>query len=380
MNIETFREGMSVVKDYSYLNHAATAPLHESVLQELQKISEIQRLGSIHVPFDHLENGFTIVRKPIAQFLNCEEQEIALTTTAAHGIALVLESLDWSNPSKKGIIIDDLEFTTNSFAYQQIQKKFGIKLYVVGNKNGFLDLADFEQLLTSNEIMLVGISHVQFTNGFKINLKKLHDLTKQYGSLLLVDAIQSCGAIAINTSDVDFIAVGSYKWCLGPLGTGFLYVKKELQEYMEPIFVSAASDQNLLDFVHHTFHPHTDARKFQSIFNPNFLAMGKAIELLNEVGISKIEGQIESLTDYLVTKLGTIPRIKVDSNREIEHKSGIVRIVTQDDSIHLGKMVQTLQEKHVIVSYRSKGLRISPHFYNNYDDIDTFLSIFKSLL
>ena len=381
MDIETFRQGMSVVNDFVYLNHAANGPLHDEVIQLIHKIAEYQLFGDVNLLYDDLHNGFSVVKNPISKLINCTEDEIALTSQTAHGIALVLESLNWSKYSKKRIIIDDLEFTTNSFAYQQIQKKFGIKLHVIKNQNGSLDLDDYEKVLKSKDIKLVGISHVQFTNGFKTNIKKLHELTNKYGSYLLVDAIQSCGALQIDSHDADFIAVGSQKWCLGPLSTGFLYLKQDIQKELEPIFVSASSDQKPLEFVHHEFHPHKNANKFQAIFNPNFLALGKSIEMLNGIGISNIENKVLKLTDYLVERINEIPELKVDSNRELEHKSGIVRIITSNKTTNLENIVKELREKYkIIVSFRNKGLRVSPHFYNNQEEIDKFITVLKSIL
>ena len=176
MDIDTFRQGMSVVNHYCFLNNAANGPFHDSVIEEIRKIADVQLYGDVNLPLDDLRNGFSVVKKPISQLIQCQEDELALTSTTAHGIALVLESINWSKGSKQGIIIDDLEFTTNSFAYQQIAKKFNVQLYVIKNHNGFLDLDDYEKLLQKKKgIKIIGISHVQFTNGFKINLKNFHD-------------------------------------------------------------------------------------------------------------------------------------------------------------------------------------------------------------
>jgi selenocysteine lyase/cysteine desulfurase len=380
MNIHTFREGMRVVDKYCYLNHASNGPLHELVVKELHNVANSQINGDVDVSWDIITEGFKEIRYPISKLIHSQENEIALTSTTSHGIALILESLDWSEPSKCGIIIDDLEFTSNSFAYQQIQKKFGVKLHVIKNKSGMLDLTDYEQILNEEQIKLVGVSHVQFTNGFKINIEKLHELTRKNESLLMVDAIQSCGSIDIKSSDTDFMAVGSYKWCLGPFATGFVFINNEIQKDLEPIFVSALSDKNILDFVHHEFHPYDDAKKFQSIFNPNFLAMGKSIEILNSVGLPTIENQIYKLTDYLTERLSQIPGIVVESYRSDENRSGIVK-ASSNNPIELQEIVKRMKEKYnIVISFRNNGLRISPHFYNTFEEIDHFISTLKTLM
>lgn len=381
MDVASFRDGMKVTKEYCFLNHAANGPLHDDVVTQLHKIADAQIQGNINVDWDLIEDGYTSIRKPIAQLLQSKEEEIALTSSTAQGIGLILESLDWSNSKNKGIIIDDLEFTTNSFAYQQITKKFNVKLHVIKSDHGSLDLFKYQNILEKEQIHLVGVSHVQFANGFKTNLKELYRLCKKNGSYLLVDAIQSCGALKITSQEADFIAVGSYKWCLGPFATGFLFVKDNTQKKLEPISVSAISDLVTTNFTHHEFHPYNDARKFQALFNPNFVAMGKAIELINNIGISIIEEHVIKNSDYLVERLNSLPNIKVDSNREEEHKSGIVRIIPTKNNINMESLIEELLIKHkIVVSFRNYGMRISPHFYNTTEEIDNFVTILKSKL
>ena len=73
MNIETFREGMGVVKKYCFLNHAANGPLHDNVISELHTIADLQSNGNVDIPYDQLENGFLTVRNPIAHLLGIRE-------------------------------------------------------------------------------------------------------------------------------------------------------------------------------------------------------------------------------------------------------------------------------------------------------------------
>ena len=109
--------------------------------------------------------------------------------------------------------------------------------------------------------------------------------------------------------------------------------------------------------------------------------MGKSIEKLNSVGILNNENQVFKITDYLVGRINDIPELKIDSNRDLEHKSAIVRIITLNKSIHLESIVKELREKNrIIVSFRNNGLRVSPHFYNTQEEIDKFITVLKSLI
>ena len=161
---------------------------------------------------------------------------------------------------------------------------------------------------------------------------------------------------------------------MGPFATGFLYVREALLKKLEPICVSAISDKNVLEFTHHDFHIHEDAKKFQSLFNPSYLAMGESIKLLNDVGISNIEQRIYQLTDYLIEQLKNISTIKVDSYRS-------ERIIANRNTQDLSRIVDELLKKYkIVVSFRDNGIRVSPHFYNTFEEIDEFVTVLKSLL
>lgn len=84
----------------------------------------------------------------------------------------------------------------------------------------------------------MAVSHVQFVNGFRVDLKELSKMTHEVGALLFVDAIQSLGAVKVDVREfgIDAMSAGGYKWLCGPIGTGLLYVKKEIIEEINPAY------------------------------------------------------------------------------------------------------------------------------------------------
>jgi cysteine desulfurase/selenocysteine lyase len=89
----------------------------------------------------------------------------------------------------------------------------------------------------------VAVSHVEYVNGFRQDLRALAEIAHEHGALLVVDAIQSLGALPVDVrrDDVDFLTASCYKWMLGPAGAGYLYVRKEFIEKFEPPFIGWAS-------------------------------------------------------------------------------------------------------------------------------------------
>ena len=384
---ETFREEMPVTKDYCYFNHAAVGPLPKTTSNILKKIAEEQLAGDVLVDIEEILAGFPDTRKEIANLINANSEEIALTMATAHGIGLILTSLDWNKRRNSGIIINDMEYNSNSFPYQMVcRRNPAVWLHVLKSRssNGarFLDFADFEEIFETQRISLVAVSHVQFTNGFRIDLRKLAKMAHNHGALLLVDGIQSVGAINLDVkeTDIDFLSAGGVKWMLGPEASGFLYVRSNLLEELNPVLVGSLSDENPLDFQHHEFHPRKNALKLQGCFLPQNRALGASIAFLNRYGIRNIENQIKKLTDYLIDQISQkVPAARVESLRG-QAASGIVRI-TFPDGVNTKGVVKSLREKYrIITAYRSGGLRASPHCYNIIEEIDAFIDGMKKQL
>ena len=383
-----FREEMPVTKEIIYLNHAAIGPLTQSAQMVWKSIIDSQARGFIDLDWKEIISGFPKLRTEIAQLIHASVDEIAPITTAAHGIDIILGSLNWHHDSSKGILLNDMEFTTNSFPYQQVARKYNLPLHVVKSKRDketealYLDLGDFESILVSNPIRLVVISHVQFMNGFTIDLQKLIDMTHVHGAMILVDAFQSVGALDVDVHalDVDFLISGGYKWCLGPTSSGFLFVRKSLIGELQPLHVGAFSEAPPVNMVHHEFTPHTSALRFTASLYHQCLALTPAIKLINDYGITNIEHRILQLTDYLVEQFSRhLPSIQLSSVRTTkQNKSGIV-LYTFPDTIKPSKLVKKLAEQKIIVALRAGGLRFSPHCYNTEQEIDVLVTSLKSL-
>ena len=364
----TFREIMPVTNTLTYLNHAAVGPIPDSVHSALVRMADIKVFGNYDINFQDVHNGYPEVRNSLASLLNTNPDNISLISSTSQGISSILASLDWHEDLTRGIAINDLEFTSNSFAYQQIAKRFHVPIYIIKAKRDenncmFLDLDSYEEVLEKHSLRIIGISHVQFSNGYQTDLKKLATIAHKSNTLVLVDGIQSVGVLNVDvrSTNIDFLVAGAYKWCLGPFTMGLMYIRTDLIEKMDPIVVGALSDQNPSDFQHHEFHPSNKAQRFYAYGGPNLLAYayGESVNVINKFGINNIQNRAFQLTDYFIEQLqDTLPSCKVESRRNLGEKSSIIRIKLPG-SVDLEKFSAILKSKYrIIISIRSGGLRI----------------------
>ncbi|MGA2767431.1 MAG: aminotransferase class V-fold PLP-dependent enzyme [Candidatus Bathyarchaeia archaeon] len=364
---EKIREQFPVTKNKVFLNHAAESPLPKPVAEAVKKYAnEFSNSGKTSID---CENG----GKPyFAKLVGAKAGEIALVENTSVGINIAANVLNYPPGSK--IVTTDLEYP--SVVYPWLRKSLGVRVQYVKNVDGKILLDDMEKAV-DDKTVAVAISHVEYVNGFRHDLRVLSEIVHEHGAYLIVDAIQSVGTMQLDAKrdDVDFLMAACYKWLLSPHGAAYLYVKDELIEKFEPPFVGWASVKQ------ETF----DTADFYDIWNLNlsktasrfevgtpctisFVGAAEAMKMLLHYGIENVRKRISKLTDHLIEAVEDLGLI-LQTPKEKQYRSGIVNF-----KIHRPqKFVEKLEKKEIVVSARANGIRVSPHFYNTEEEIDTLM-------
>jgi cysteine desulfurase / selenocysteine lyase len=214
----------------------------------------------------------------------------------------------------------------------------------------------------------VAMSTVVFATGFRNDLIALGKLCKERGIFFVVDGIQSLGALPfdVRAANVDFLACGSQKWLLGPPGSGFLYVRRELLDDLAPgAYVGTSSVVDAANFLDYNFTLQSTAERF--LFgSQNFIGMiglHECIALIQEIGIERIGQRVLALAGTAIAALHK--RGYRVSAPAPEQRSGIV-IAEVDDPEAVSAR---LKAAGIISIPRGRGVRFAPHFYNTEAEI-----------
>jgi len=380
MNIDELRAQFPVTKHYTYLNHAAVAPLPQSVINAVNEVTQEKGdSGGLH--WMDWEEEAEETRNAIAGLINATPEEIAFVPNTSEGLSIIANGLKWNK--NDNIVTNDLEFPSVAFPWQIQAKKHGLELRIVRNRNEALFLEDFEDKIDRNT-KVVAISHVQFSNGFKIDLKRLSHLAHENNAYIIIDGVQGVGQTPVDVKklDVDFYTSSGYKWLLSPVATGFLFLKRELIEEIDPTFVGYRSDELEHEFHFREISPTKSARRFEhgQLNFPGIAGMRVAIALLEKIGVHNIENRIRVLMDYLIAGIEEIRELKVISSLTPEHRSGIIKVKIENSDIDPEEIITKLQEENIIISSRAGGLRIPCNFYNTEEEIKRLLDALLSLL
>jgi selenocysteine lyase/cysteine desulfurase len=222
------------------------------------------------------------------------------------------------------------------------------------------------------------LSHVEFWNGFRLDIETIGAECRRRGIILSVDVMQSAGALRVDvgTMPIDFCAAGAGKWLMGPPGIGFCYCAPQLLERLRPAVVGMCSVVGYDRYFEYdlTFAP--TARRFEEsvISLLDTAAFGAALEVLLEVGPDVIENRVLNLAERLASGLAQNGYDLVEPwPRSRAESSGIVSFRKRGATAK--EVLRDLSAAHVIARTHRDFVRLSPHFYNTEEEVDRVLDV-----
>lgn len=220
------------------------------------------------------------------------------------------------------------------------------------------------------------LSFVEFSTGFRHNLRAIGELCAARNILFCVDAIQGLGVVPISVREchVDFLAADGHKWLLSPESTGMLYCRKERLNQLRPTaYLGWHGVTRPDDYLDYNQVPAATARRFEegSLNTMGIHALHASLEFLMQIGIERIYRRILAITDHLMQQLDEKGYIVI-SSQVPEERSGIVVCRTRNSSA--AEVYKHLLGQNIVTAARRELLRISPHFYNSIEDIDRLIA------
>jgi cysteine desulfurase / selenocysteine lyase len=307
-----------------------------------------------------------------AKLIGSKKDEIAGIPNTSTGLSHVANLLPYEKGSN--VVINDLEFPANTYPWFNLKKR-GVEVRCIKNVEGRILLEDVERMVDDKTVAL-SVSHVEFSNGLRNDLRSISEIVHRHGAYLVVDVIQSAGALKIDVKKdgADFLATSFHKWLLGPEGTGFLYIKDELIGKFDPVTTGwlAVEDPEAFDNMNLNFSK--TAQKFESGTHNliGYVGAKAAIEIFHKLGMDEVEKRVLELSGKLQEELERIG-VEVFSRREEQYRSGITTFKIPE----VDRVLEELKKRRIVVSKRMGGIRVSPHIYNTEDDITRLVEAIK---
>ena len=361
---------MPVACRWAYLDHAAVAPLSGPAGKCLENWArEATDDGDVHCPA--WAKGVEDVRTAAAAMVNAPREQIALVANTTAGINLVAEGFPWQ-PGDNVVTRSD-EFPSNQYPWLHLAHR-GVETRRLRCEGGRLDMDELAAAC-DERTRIISVSWVTYAGGFRHDLDELCEFAHQRDALVFLDAIQGLGVFPLDVqkTPIDFLAADGHKWLLGPEGAGVFYLRPEHVERLTAVGVGWNSVVNEHDFHHIELKLKPNAIRYEggSQNSAGILSLGASIAMLNGFGAAAVSEAVIEITELACERLRQLGAV-IASDRQPRHRSGIVTFELP------GRDPQELRRRclarDVILSCRAGRLRISPHAYNNAEDIDRLIA------
>lgn len=347
-----------------YLNTGTLGPCRRDTIKESKKVwEELESLPLKYYGKWGAELLAEKTRTTAARFLGCDVSEMAITTSTTDGMNAIAQGLRLKAGDR--IITTDQEHGGGILCWKYLEKYHGVALDTItippGENNAASILNRINDSITK-ETKLISISHIFSSTGLRMPVAEISALARNKGILCIVDGAQAAGAIKVNVKELGChaYATSGHKWLMGPKGTGLLYLSKEVQEIIRPMQFEQS---------YNTYNDGNGVVNLACI-----LGLGKAIEYIESVGITKTEEHNLSLRNRLYERLADMNNLKIVSPAAGSLASPLLACKIPD-TIERTSFVKMLLDKYKL-SIRPthkqwfNGIRFSLHIFNTEKEVD----------
>lgn len=364
------QQAFNIDRSIINLNNGGVHPAPTIVMDAVKRYMDFSNGAPVYNSWRILRPRKELIRKKLADTFGCSPEEIALVRNVTEALQIVLLGLEL----KEG---DEVLTTTHDYpsmknALYQREKREGIKVKTFtfpSPPKNLKVLADLFEKNVSVRTKLILVCHITNITGQIFPIKEICQMARKRGIEVVIDGAHAFGHFVFKQKDLncDIYGANMHKWMMAPIGTGFLYVKKEKIKKIWPLFPAPDPMGN-------------DIRKFEHIgTHPEYLklAVGDALTFHHGIGGKRKEERLRYLRNYWAKTLEKLPGIKILTSYDPEQSCGIGSFFIE--GMDMGKLGQILFQKHKIiitgigVQAEFSGIRVTPSIYTTLRELDLFI-------
>ncbi len=364
-----------VAKKKIFLAHAGDCPLPHRVAQAVADYAHHAAASDQEaVVFPRVvEEG----RKLAAELLKCQAEEVAFVGPTSLALSFFASGLKFRK--RDNILIYHDDYPSNVYPWMALAEQ-GIEVRLLNVRGlGVIRPRDVIGQVDENT-RLVALASCHFVSGFRLEHAPIGKTLRERGILFCLDGIQTLGAFPTPMEHVDLLAADAHKWLLGPCGAGIMYVRREIQERLNPP-VYGWHNVRCPNFVaQEQITYRTGAKKFEAGTHNllGLVGLHAAMKLILEVGVDNIACELRRKRAWLVPALQAKNYTVLNAEAAPENASGIVTFFKP--GADLTPLHQKLLDAEIVTSLRvdragQRYVRLSPHFYNTDAELQRVLEL-----
>ncbi|HET9637163.1 MAG TPA: aminotransferase class V-fold PLP-dependent enzyme [Gemmatimonadaceae bacterium] len=351
------------------LNNGGCSPTPSHVLEAM--IRDLR--FSNELPVEHmwrvLEPRIESVRRDLASEFGCDTEEMAITRNASEANEIMIFGLDLKRGDE--VVVTNQNYPRMLTAWDQRARREGIVVKQVSFKvpppSDDYIVDQFKAAVTP-KTKVIEVTHITNLTGQIMPVRKLADFARPRGIEVFVDGAHAFAHFPFKRDDLncDYYGTSLHKWLLAPVGTGFLYVRKEKQKNLWPLMAADAKQDS-------------DIRKYEEIGThpaANHNAISAALAFHRGIGAERKIARLRYLRDRWAKRV-VAENSRITTLTPLDNKQSGAIALFQVDGIDNIKLGQWLFNQHRIVNTpivhsEFKGIRITPNVYTTLDEIDLF--------
>lgn len=351
------------------LNNGGVSPTPTHVLEAMIRDLRFTNESPAEHMWRVLEPRVESVRRDLAREFGCDPEEMAITRNASEANEIMIMGLALQRGDE--VVVTNQNYGRMITAWQQRERRDGIVLKQVSFKvpptSGHYVAQQIMDAVTP-KTKAIEFPHITNLTGQIMPVREIVDFAKPKGIQVLIDGAHAFAHFPFTRDElgVDYYGTSLHKWLLAPIGTGFLYVRKEKQKSLWPLMAAAPSQDN-------------DIRKYEEIGThpaANHNAISAALAFHRGIGADRKIARLRYLRDRWAKRLLSVsPRVKVLTPLDSK-QSGAIALLSIDglDSSNLGSWLMANYRivNTPILHPEFNGIRITPNVYTTLDEIDTF--------
>ena len=358
------------------LNNGYTCPSPRVVHEALKRYLDISNQAPIHYMWNLLEPNIETVRRKLAAEAGCDPDELAITRNASEALQIAQLGIDLQAGDE--VVTTDQDYGRMLDTWDQRARRDKIKVTKIAfpvPTTNISELTGRIERAVTPKTKVIHICHITNLTGQLFPVREIARMARAKGILTIVDGAHAFAhfPFALRDLEVDYYGTSLHKWLLAPVGTGFLYVRRENIEKTWPLTPAAASKAK-------------DIRKFEEVGThpaANHNAIAEALAFHQAIGVERKAARLRYLSDRWITRVEKLPRVKILNSRLPNQAWGLSNVSLE--GVDVSKAYDFLWTKYRIITAAIKrndyqGLRVTPNIYSTLEEVDTFAAAIEDLL
>lgn len=362
------QQAFAVDRSIINLNNGGVCPSPRIVMEAVKRTLDQTNTAPARQLWKVLDPQLELVRRRLARKFGCDPEELAITRNASEALQIVLNGIDLKPGDEVLTSTQDYPRMLQTLAQRELRHGISVKKVRLPTPAKSQDelFEAFEQGVTPRTKALL-VSQVTYMAGQILPVGRICEMARKRGIQTIVDGAHAFAQFPFTRDDIgcDYYGTSLHKWLTAPIGTGFLYVRKDRIRDLWPLTAPAdPKSDNIRKF--EEIGTHSDAPR---------LAIAEALTFYEGIGPERKAARLRFLRDYWAKRLARHEKVRFLTNLDPEHSCAIGTVGIR--GVPAAKLVEFLWDKYKIIVTEIEfedfsGIRVTPNVYTTTAELDFF--------